>query len=734
MIHSRCRGLAPLAALLALALCGAARAEEAVEAPPQPKLPEGVQALSQDIQDRLEGLVKGAEKYRGLPGKAKVAMGQLDREGLKKKLVHMFKEEMPPETLDPIQKVYRAFGLIPAELDLNAYYPQLLTSQVGGFYEPKEKYLVLVNDPEGQNAQLAKQFGAELAGRMDDMVMVHELTHALQDQHFDLSKYGHDAPLSDAAAAKLALIEGDATHVMYSHFFGMGMERVPMVEASLKMMTRNPKDLIAMMPEMPGAKEMMEAPAIIRDSLLFSYMQGLEFVVAVRKAGGQKLLDYAFVKDPPKSTEQILHPEKWLARRDVPVGLEMPDLAGPLPGYAKVSQGTWGEFGVRVLLADLLGDAERAQAEKAAAGWGGDAFALYAKDKAEVLAWITEWDGEEEAREFEASTRAAFPEGRAAVLRGGTRVLLVKGGEALGDAARENLYKALFAAKAERPASPDLDYAALGITDADKPPSANMGELAKMLQDPSMQKMLENMGGDGGMDLKKLMGEDGGELAKLLGEDGGELAKLLGGDGGLDLGKLLSDPNVQAMAMQMLEQMQKNKPKLGKGNIQDGVYTNPGEGLRIKKPDAEGWAFSETPTELPVGSPLAELKGDGGKATVAVVTQPLPMPVPIEMLPMSMEMGLKMQFETFKKVKSGFVDRNGQKGYEMEFSGGAGGENVHILQLVFIKGNNMLMIVGTTAEDAWEKNRKAIEQAVGSFEFLPKAAPAPEKQPEELKE
>ena len=115
-------------------------------------------------------------------------------------------------------------------------------------------------------------------------------------------------------------------------------------------------------------------------------------------------MDHAFTKDPPRSTEQILHPEKWHARRDDPVPIAWPDLSGELPGYKKISEGQLGELSIKILLNEQLKNEDAAAVS--AAGWGGDRFAVYEKDTNRVLVWITEWDNEKDRDEFKEAAKA----------------------------------------------------------------------------------------------------------------------------------------------------------------------------------------------------------------------------------------------------------------------------------------------------------------------------------------
>jgi hypothetical protein len=283
-------------------------------------------------------------------------------------------------------------GLLPPGSDLGAQLRTILTSQVVGFFDPERETLVLVD---------ATDLPSSLAA---ETVMVHELGHLVQHAHFDLARLVPEDPLSDRAVAIHALVEGDATLVMLRHLLGGGNEEQAVL-ASLLAAPAGLRDMLAgeLGPGLDGA------PAYLREGLVFPYLQGLLFCAAVRDAGGQELLDHAFRENPPRSSEQILHPEKWLGGTDPPIEIALPDLTALLEAPRRTA-GTLGEHDVRLLLAERLPDADPAALRAASEGWGGDAFALYGDAPDDLLVWVTEWDTPEDAAEFRALAAEAFPD------------------------------------------------------------------------------------------------------------------------------------------------------------------------------------------------------------------------------------------------------------------------------------------------------------------------------------
>jgi hypothetical protein len=438
------------------------------------------------VRDHLLELQRQAETWRGLRAKTPVQSRTVAEKELAREVAESFRKDMPAGTLRSFESALKAFGLIPESLDLAAFLPRLLTQQIAGYYDPEEKALSLVRRENGVLAGHEDEVGLE-EQRAEDMVLVHELTHALQDQHFDLKKFVTAGdPFSDAATAREALVEGDATLTMLDALVGVPIEEVPGVEDLLATTMGASGSWMA-----AGSGELFaEAPPFIRETLLFSYTQGSLFCVSVRRKGGQKLLDHAFRGDPPRSSEQILHPEKWHGRRDDPVVVEWPDLARTLPGYAKVAEGEMGELAIRILLREGLKD--EARAATAAAGWGGDRFAVYEKDGRRLLVWITEWDSAADADELAAAIQG-LGAGWRAERPADRRVIVLRGlPEDIAPRQAKALRERLLEAWARRPANREIDLAALGIRDEDRAGS-DPEKLKKLLQDPELQKRLSEM-------------------------------------------------------------------------------------------------------------------------------------------------------------------------------------------------------------------------------------------------
>lgn len=364
--------------------------------------------LAPERRARLEALVGEVERLRGLPAPEGFEVRVVDAAGLAAEIDALMARDLPDEVLRPAERALKLFGLLPPESDLRAQLAAILGGQVVGYFDPEREALVLVD-------------GAEVPpGPAEDAVMVHELGHLVQHARFDLAALVPEDPLSDRATAIQALVEGDATLVMLQYLVGDGQEE----RAALGALLAAPEALGEALgadlgPGLDGA------PAYLREGLLFPYLQGLLFCAALREAGGQELLDRAFAERPPASSEQILHPEKWLDGSDPPVEVELPDLAALLGGAPRTA-GTLGEHDLRVLLAERLPGSDPETLRAAAEGWGGDAFALYGDPPDDLLVWVTEWDTAGDAAEFHALATRAFPDAPAAA-GPATRVVLLLG-------------------------------------------------------------------------------------------------------------------------------------------------------------------------------------------------------------------------------------------------------------------------------------------------------------------
>jgi hypothetical protein len=218
----------------------------------------------------------------------------------------------------------------------------------------------------------------------DQIVLIHETVHALQDKAFDLKQLQESASNDDVSLAIEALIEGDATQgaLLYAE------ENIPQVE------------LLASASEAGELEtEALErAPDFVSQMASFPYLMGQTFVQAIYDRQGLEGVNKLF-ENPPQSSEQILHPELYSSAH-MPIKTSLTDIAKMLGApWSELDRNVFGEFGLQLVLAEYLGPAA---ASAASAGWGGDEYVLLqnGQDQDNVLVIKTVWDNQEEAEEF----------------------------------------------------------------------------------------------------------------------------------------------------------------------------------------------------------------------------------------------------------------------------------------------------------------------------------------------
>ncbi len=342
----------------------------------------------------LNALQKEVERIRGLSFRSPVAVKEVEPARLRQVVRTELDREFPEDEWPRMEKVLKAFALIPPRMNLRAVLEGLLEEQVAGLYDPRTQTLYVSTSPLEGEEMLAEAGLKDLS--LTDLFLVHELDHALTDQHFGLLSLPlEDRENEDRASAARCLAEGDATWVMVEYLKRRlstgkagGLESLDDVAAAM-----------ALGRELLG----QGAPAYVQENLLFGYLGGLGLVRAALARGGTKALDDLY-RRPPASTEQVLHPEKALSGGDPPLPVEAPrGEAWRKAGWTRVNEGTWGEFNTRVLLEEWGVPGERA--EKSASEWGGDRWVVFGKGPLLGFDWKTRWDTEGAAARFAAAVR-----------------------------------------------------------------------------------------------------------------------------------------------------------------------------------------------------------------------------------------------------------------------------------------------------------------------------------------
>ncbi|MEZ4367671.1 MAG: hypothetical protein R2939_15550 [Kofleriaceae bacterium] len=304
-----------------------------------------------------------------------------------------------PGAVDPaiLSRALAAVGLLAVPTDLVDASVEAAVTQAAAYYDPKSKHFQVVVVPETD-----LEF---------DMVSAHELTHAIQDQHFDLQALMPATLSDDEANARRFLVEGEATVTMMAYLVAQAgkdalapgktgvLQRQIASFASLSSV-----EIGAMIGGDPAAMAAIASlPPYVLTPMFDSYMKGALAVLAVYIGGGWPAVD-ALYATPPASTEQMLHAStKLVCRREAPVPVIVPATAAG-KGWTSLADGVAGELGV-----SIYGQVWQLPTPASlAAGWGGDRWRVFAKGDATLALWSTAWDSEADAAEFAAGMRASL--------------------------------------------------------------------------------------------------------------------------------------------------------------------------------------------------------------------------------------------------------------------------------------------------------------------------------------
>jgi hypothetical protein len=394
-----------------------------------------------DPQTLANSVAAEVAQIRGLPFKRNVNVAMQSAEGFKDFVAHRVDDVVPQSVRDNYGLLVRTLGLYrgPA-LDFSATMGAVLGSQVAAYYDPDKQsfFVVMAGTPEP----------------MQSALYAHELYHALQDQYFGLTTYLDLNALrgphgDDGALARQAVVEGEATYMMSLWLVQKMTHATPSRQVMAKVVDVQTHLTVEQLREMLKQTQFAELvgkdvqaaiesartiPPFIIDTMMGSYLKGLGFVFAVQEQGWaaeEKL----YKEYPPQSMEQILHPEKWLAR-EAPVTFEWPafEKVRALRDWELLDSSVAGEFQLRIVFKEF---GLAAEAETLAAGWGGDRYAVFKRkdSDATLLLWRTSWDTQADAMEFAGAYRrllaVKYADATTAtrVEQKGRDVFIVEGGE-----------------------------------------------------------------------------------------------------------------------------------------------------------------------------------------------------------------------------------------------------------------------------------------------------------------
>lgn len=339
------------------------------------------EAAEARLRESVDALLPRVEALSGLEARAPVKLALRDRAELREYVAARIEEEFPPGELEGVEGAYRALGLLPDTLDLRALLLDLLTEQVLGYYDPPTKTLYLV---------------AGVPRSALEPVLAHELVHALQDQHADLDALVARERGNDRQTAAQAALEGHATLVMMALLAERQTGRLidPTMLPDLGEQLRP-----ALEAENDQFPVFRSAPRILRETMLFPYVEGASFVQALWRAAGAGRTPAPLDTLLPQSTEQVLHAdERFIRTRDEPTEIVLGEgSVGDAGGWRTLYENTLGELELSILLSEHLG----AGAEQAARGWDGDRYRLLeGPGGGRALVWYTVWDDADAAGRF----------------------------------------------------------------------------------------------------------------------------------------------------------------------------------------------------------------------------------------------------------------------------------------------------------------------------------------------
>jgi len=329
-----------------------------------------------ETSEALALIERQVQDLRDLPAPDIGPPEVITRAELADELEVIVNEGWTPDELRRANLLLQALGLLTADQDLAELSRQLLEGQVIGFYEPIRKRMVVVSDA-----------GLDATARV---TYAHEYTHALQDAAFDAFARQDQLTDDDPILAGQALTEGDATLLMFQWAVAnLGADELGQIGSTP-------------LPDTTGIPDWM-----IRQ-LEWPYLAGLNFLASVSGmsivpgsgTGSWRAVDDIYA-DPPTTTEQVIHPEKYV-EREAPLPVAAPALGEALgAGWEELAPDTLGEAMISIWLAEL---GAGTSADQAAAGWGGDRLTVAAgPDGTWALAWRIAWDTTADAQEFVAA-------------------------------------------------------------------------------------------------------------------------------------------------------------------------------------------------------------------------------------------------------------------------------------------------------------------------------------------
>jgi len=356
-------------------------------------------AEAKELFRSVDEILHFASKDTGLPIKKKVKRTIVSRAQVEKYIGEKFKDDADRIRFERSELVQKKFGLLPRTFDLHNFLIKLLTEQVAGYYDEKTRTMNLLdwNEPDMQRP-----------------VMAHELTHALQDQSYNLEKMSkHDEEIEkhgledldamisndEGSTCRSAVLEGQAMIVLLDYVLAPQDGSVQKMPQIVDMMQ-------ASMDKSRGSPVFDSAPLLLQEELAFPYRQGMKFIRDLLVAGGKQLAYQRVLEHMPQTSREIMEPKEYLAGRRVPA-LLLPDLSFLKKDYEPYDAGAVGQLDVSILLR-IYADEE--VDKRLSTEWRGGAYYAAGRRGAKPpdrnstahigLFYVSKWATEAAAKEF----------------------------------------------------------------------------------------------------------------------------------------------------------------------------------------------------------------------------------------------------------------------------------------------------------------------------------------------
>jgi hypothetical protein len=325
-----------------------------------------VQSLQPARDPSIHDLKKAVVQFGRLGFKTDLPVRYINKKQLEQYIIKVFDREYPDDMAEKDAFFLYAMGFAQKKINIKRARKRILINNIGGMYNEGTKELYALSEYRKIN-------------RVNSLVIIHELRHSIQDQYFNLARIlGSLSDFDDRKLAVLAAVEGDATLVMVE--FGGFIPEV---------LTSQNADALMSFSPIPSTSVLYNYPDILKHQLTMPYIEGLKFTYSILKKKKWKAVN-RILNSPPLSSEQVLHPEKYL-KNEVPGVIEI----GYKPeNYTLYHSGVIGEFYLGIL---IKGGGDFVDL---AAGWGGDRFEIYRKPSQYILLWESSWDRDKFAGTF----------------------------------------------------------------------------------------------------------------------------------------------------------------------------------------------------------------------------------------------------------------------------------------------------------------------------------------------